>query len=479
MKGGPAFILSAAPEAPPFRRRGRMAADERAPLLAAPPAGGEMAGGGGRGEGTRRSRGRVFMGAASNLSLAVVGSTVLPIGQTFAITGVVPGVLIGLAVMLANAYTSVILLRVGRHMRAQKPELGALAFAFGGAQWRLVVDVAQALLLFGGNCGNLALQGELWTYAIRPSSDGTADPLVLAVATVGFVFPLCCFRSMRALETYASAGNLLLVGLAVAVFAQAARQNFPLRHSAASWVNSKDAVRQWPLAFAQLGFDFYLAPQLLPLLHEAHLDAQPVARGAIVALVFAFTVYALVGSCQVLRIGSAATDNLFADMHVAGLPGQLLAGALAVFLAFGYAPVLFALRYSVLSWRDRGSGGGGGGGGDGGGGAEAAGDEEGGPAVASTECAFFAHIGSTFVLVMGSMCVAFFYTGNADLVFALTGATGAYVICFLVPCVAAHRLLPATGEGATAPPVLISVVVCVAGGVMSAIAVVAALLQHR
>ena len=402
---------------------------------------------------TGRSRTSLYLGATTNLALAVVGSTVLPIGATFAITGVLPGIAMACVVCMANLYTSDLLLAVGKQVGSSmpKPELGAVAFAYGGARWRTLVDVAQTLLLFGGNCGNLALQGELWTRAVMPNSSEPSNPYVLVVATLGFVFPLCCLRSMRALETFASAGNLLLVGLAIAVFVEAARSGFPLQHDRRSWMNTENAAKMWPVAFAQFGFDFYITPQLLPLLYEAKLDAKPISRGAWTALTFALIVYCIVGSCEVLRIGQASTDNLFTDMHVSGVAGQILAVSLAVFVALGYAPVLFALRYSVLSWRSRGH----------------EGDEK---------ASLATHVATTFVLVVSSMGVAFW--GNAATIFALTGATGAYLVCYLTPCVAAHRLLPRAGtpeaslSGVAAPPVIISVLICVVGGVMSSVAVV-------
>jgi hypothetical protein len=91
----------------------------------------EEGGGGQAAESPRRA----FLSASATLTLAILGSTVLPVPFAFSRLGVLPGLAIMLTVALANTMVGTLLLRCAGSLH--KHTFEGLAEAVGGSSWKV------------------------------------------------------------------------------------------------------------------------------------------------------------------------------------------------------------------------------------------------------------------------------------------------------------------------------------------------------
>eukprot|EP00195_Chlamydomonas_chlamydogama_P010179 CAMPEP_0202911386 /NCGR_PEP_ID=MMETSP1392-20130828/54859_1 /ASSEMBLY_ACC=CAM_ASM_000868 /TAXON_ID=225041 /ORGANISM="Chlamydomonas chlamydogama, Strain SAG 11-48b" /LENGTH=145 /DNA_ID=CAMNT_0049601869 /DNA_START=25 /DNA_END=459 /DNA_ORIENTATION=+ len=108
---------------------------------------------------TKDSRGHALYSAIVTLTLAVLGSTILPVPYAFSKMGVIAGVTTMMLVAFVNASTCCMLIRAaaatGRYTYEE------LAYWAGGRKAKVLTQVSLILLLYGTLCGGLAFLSDV------------------------------------------------------------------------------------------------------------------------------------------------------------------------------------------------------------------------------------------------------------------------------------------------------------------------------
>jgi len=257
----------------------------------------------------RRSARAALADAAPNaltLCLVVAGGAVFPMAFAFRLTGLALGLAAVVAVAALNYYTCALLIRAAAlaHARAvaagSPPHRGALSFAvlakrtFGEAGATLS-RVALVALLFGTNCGGLAVIAEAGGRALCGmglvrdcgvngggivSGDGpfllpnanAAGACAVASLTLVVLAPLCLMRDITRLDRAGALGVVLLLALVAVVVRRAVATNAPFATEAPMAFVLGRPNWECLQAFPVLGYALYVHPVLLPML------AQMVAR---------------------------------------------------------------------------------------------------------------------------------------------------------------------------------------------------------
>ena len=257
----------------------------------------------------RRSARAALADAAPNaltLCLVVAGGAVFPMAFAFRLTGLALGLAAVVAVAALNYYTCALLIRAAAlaHARAvaagSPPHRGALSFealakrTFGEAGATLS-RVALVALLFGTNCGGLAVIAEAGGRALCGmglvrdcgvngggivSGDGpfllpnanAAGACAVASLTLVVLAPLCLMRDITRLDRAGALGVVLLLALVVVVVRRAVATNAPFATEAPMAFVLGRPNWECLQAFPVLGYALYVHPVLLPML------AQMVAR---------------------------------------------------------------------------------------------------------------------------------------------------------------------------------------------------------
>ena len=374
-----------------------------------------------------------------------------------------------------------------------------LAFAAGGPVVKLVAQLALCVLLLGSMCSNLAVIAEASSRVLSsllPTSavshplrhtGGVSGPQPLggdgdATSTVGgaavmllvmalIITPLCATRNMTALHHVAGGGALLLAGLLLAVVSSS------MSHTAAGWAVAMSPSSRVPgasasQAFVVLSFAFFVQPMLLPLLRElsessleqrqaqalgdlacssgrGHADdasafpavtaadrvraAEVLELATHVTMALALVVYALLGVCGVVAFGGATSEDIL--LNFTGPAGIVLDASMVLYLAVCFAPTCHALRRVIYGLWD----------------GPAASclaaaasalrlDSESSRSRSATRVDWTVHFRRVAVLNVASAGVALFVP-RSETLFAITGAVGVSVVCYLFPLVLHMRLV--------------------------------------
>ena len=273
----------------------------------------------GRARGVSRANPREVRGNALTLGLVMFGGAIFPLAFAFSLTGLALGFAVVVTVALLNDYTCCVLLRAARRchdLGARDADGSTLSFEelarfCGGAPALALARVALVALLFGTNCGGLAVIGEAggralcgaglitggddpdaacapapaWIRAYHPrlarhlpfpipDVPAPANPedagVAVAVAlTLLVLAPLCLARDITSLDRAGAVGLALLLTLVVALVSRAAHAGFPaaVQDPDAFAFRAKGASAA-ARAFPILGYAFYVHPVLLPMLTE-------------------------------------------------------------------------------------------------------------------------------------------------------------------------------------------------------------------
>jgi amino acid permease len=358
---------------------------------------------------------RAYRSAVVTLSLSVLGSSVLPLPYSISKTGVLAGLLTMLVVAWCNAATSDMLIRAAA--RTGHTTYEGLAEWAGGASWRAVTQASLLALLWGTLTGGLALISDVAAVMAANAFPGGQAPefldsrVLMSAAAIFVVFPLCMQRHMRQLETAATAGVGLVLGLVALLAVRAAWAGLPgiTSGDVPLWYSAR-ADRHLPEAAAVIGYAFYLQPMMVALLPEMPAGAVGVAalRKAVRAVLYgvSFAIYAAMGVSGAALFGKDTEGNIMVNKLVDGRAATLaLYGGMLVYLALGMTTTQFALRQSL----------------------DVLLVGEGAPfsrrrqAVLTTAC-----LGT-------ALCVALVDPSGAERIIALVGATGVAMVAYVVP----------------------------------------------
>ncbi|GBF99780.1 amino acid transporter [Raphidocelis subcapitata] len=363
---------------------------------------------------------RAYRSAVFTLSLGVLGSSVLPLPFAICNTGVLMGLATMAVVAWTNCATSRMLInaagRTGRHTYE------GLAEWAGGAPWRLATQASLLLLLWGTLTSGLALISDVALVAAHHAFPRGGVPpwmsgrVLMAAMAVGVLFPLCLQRHMRQLETAATAGVGLVLGLIALLAVRAAAAGFPgIRDGEVPlWRMRLDG--RLPEAFSILAYAFYMQPMMMALLPE--MPAGAAGLRALTAAVrttlygVAFSIYAAMGICGAALFGSRTQGNVMVNHIVEGrVPTLCLYGAMLLYLALGMTTTQYALRISLDTLLLG----------------------EGAPFTRRRQVAL------TALGIGSALAVAAVAPGAAEKLISVVGATGVCLVSYLIPVAVALR----------------------------------------
>ncbi len=365
-----------------------------------------------------------------------------------------------------------------------------LAAAAGGPVLKLAAQLSLCILLMGSMCSNLAVIAEAGSRALQPLPASTtarayvppgfAGDAVMLLVLGGIITPLAATKNMNTLQQVAGAGGGLLSLLLLAVVARAASPQ-AAGLAAARGAGTRVAGAANSQAFVVLSFAFYVQPMMLPLLRELGegtfaertMGAERVGfaacgdRGASspakdsmegsydteggngetraaagdtalamrtraaavlelaihATMLLALVVYTLLGVCGVVAFGRATSEDVL--LNFSGVTGCLLDASMVLYMAVCFAPTCHALRRVVYALVD-------------------------GPAAPLPPRR--AHIRRVAALNAAAAAVAL-GVPRSETLFALTGAVGVSIVCYVFPVLMHMRLvrykaLDAASDGA-------------------------------
>ena len=408
----------------------------------------------------RESDRRLLVSSFFTLTLAILGSSVLPVPFAWSRAGLVPGLAIMLVVAAANACACRLLMSAAEETGHDTYD--GVAGEVGGAGLKAVAQASLVLLLFGTVAGDIALLAEVAPRSLArlfpaaAAGNSTFGPplfeslqnhqgdqhrrltshehghrhhssgggggggsralplpggrLCATLLTLFVVAPLCFLRRMRSLEAAAAGGVAVLVVLVASVVSSAVASGAPALASGEFPVWRPVSAAALPEAAAVLGFAFYVAPVLFPLLHELPPSprgprlAARASRG-VTALV-APLVYGALGIAGAARHGRATAGSLLANEWLGGgrADGALDAAAVA-YLSVSIPPMQHSLRYTLETM--------------------VAGEDA--PACDGRRAAL------TAVPLALALAVALAAPQGAEKIFAATGAIPVCAVCYVLP----------------------------------------------
>ncbi len=376
-----------------------------------------------------------------SLSICILGSSVLPVPYVFSRVGLVPGLLIMAGVAAANAYGCLVLLRLAGETGHTTYEgvVGEVA----GPKAAAATRAALILLLWGTLAGDFALLAEVGPPALArlvPGAPAGSLPgaRACAAALAAATAPLCFLPDLRSLEAASAAGVGLVGALVAVVVGSAAAAGWPGLASGAFPLVRPLSPAAVPEAASVLGFGFFLAPLMFPLVAQLPpAPAGPALAGKavkIVVLCIAPLVYGCLGLAGPARFGAATAKSLLSNAWLGGGAWDgLLDAAVALYLCVSIPPIAHALRHSL----------------------DAAAAGEGAPPSAKRRALL------TAAPLATALAAALAVPEYAESMFAATGALPVCMLCYLLPAFldVKSRRMPSgasTDEGGSLEAALLS-----------------------
>uniref|UniRef100_A0A383V717 Amino acid transporter transmembrane domain-containing protein n=1 Tax=Tetradesmus obliquus TaxID=3088 RepID=A0A383V717_TETOB len=427
---------------------------------------------------------KAFYSAFTTFNLAVMGSSVLPMPYAMSHTGAAIGLATMLLVALCNDFTS--MLMVNNAYETGLDSYESLALWAGGPKWKVFTQVTLIALLWGPNSGGLSLMGDVAQVmcdrafgnpptlghffglptsnssssnstitaagatsafsaayspvgsfdsfagaaaaaAVSPYASWVPDSLLhstnlgwllngqalMVIMTIIAVYPLSCQKHMRSLESAAGVGLLIVAALCGLLGYKAWSQGFPAVTSGEFPLWSLRVTADLPEAFSLLGFAFYLQPLMMPIIRE--MPEGRTGRNALSAAVHA----SVLGSCLVLYacagffgaalFGHSTCGNVMVNDILGDSLGRLgfgvVYGAMMLYLAAGAAASQYPLRAAIDMALM-------------------------GARVPMTRPRAMCIQGVTLSV---SLCIALLNPGGAEKIYALVGASGVCIVCYVLP----------------------------------------------
>jgi len=262
--------------------------------------------------------------------------------------------------------------------------------------------------------------------------------------------------------------------------------------SAAGWAAASSPAARVPgasasQAFVVLSFAFFVQPMLLPLLRELSESSQeqrrasqlediiacsaavgrpcgsragdPASKAAApqevtpspadrlraaavleaalhVTMVIAFVVYTLLGVCGVVAFGGDTSEDILLNFD--GAPGVVLDAGMVLYLAVCFAPTCHALRSVVYGLLDSAFG-------TSQPPAAAPSDDESGLSPFVQDPRHWKHHLRRVAFLNGSAAAVALFVPRSETLFAITGAVGVSVVCYIFPLLMHIRLVRYTG----------------------------------
>eukprot|EP00898_Chlorokybus_atmophyticus_P002369 jgi/Chlat1/3132/Chrsp21S03361 len=365
---------------------------------------------------------RAFLAVVPTLTLGIMGSAVLPVSWAFSITGIVCGFLIMVVVSAANAYTCDLLLR--QAWKSRQVDYETLAFAVGGKIWRFITEVSIVVLLLGTIIGGILQVGEIcaagfigiWGEDRVPGwvVDG-GGRVVMAIATVGLVAPLCLVKQLRQLEYVGVAGVVIVMWMLVTIVVNAIQAGLPAIGNGEFEKVGFTSLSNITQAVSTFGFAFYIQPVMMPFLAEmpkGYVGVKILSWGTrIVVLINAFLTYAFIGFFGAARYGASTEDDILVNEWLGGGTAYgILNVLMALYLALSLPPIEFPTRHTIDRWLPD-------------------------SWISKKRFPMLRHIIETALILSVCLLIAELFPNNSGNVLVVTGATGVAMVSYVIPVV--------------------------------------------
>ncbi|GAQ81504.1 Amino acid transporter protein [Klebsormidium nitens] len=368
---------------------------------------------------------RLMLSAGSALTLAIMGSSILPIAAAFASTGVVCAVTLMGVVALANLYTCDLLLR--QAYVAGKTNYEELAYAVGGEPWLIVTQLSIVVLLVGTLVGGMVQVGQAGAAALNffagasiPAwvSEDDKSRFVTSLATLLFVAPLCLVKQLRQLEYVGHACVPAVIWLMVAVTGDSLSAGLPALGNELR-IMGFDSIHAMSGVVATFGFTFYIQPILMPMIAEmprGDVGIKILAWSArFVTLGNAFLTYCVLGFFGAARYGAATKGNILQNEWIGGKGWQgLLNVFMCLYIAVSGPPSEFPVRHTLDLWFVRLL--------------TRLGVEN-----AKYRFKWRRHLAETSLVLGASLGIALAFPDDSAWVLLITGATGVCMVSYVIP----------------------------------------------
>lgn len=339
---------------------------------------------------------------------------------TLARTSFVVFALILVTVSAVNTYSCRLLIRASQKTGTRQYEL--LALSAGGGTLHVLAAAAMLVLMFGNMCGSVVILGDAAHEVLGKVWDFDS----WAAATIGIssmmLLPLSLLtRQMRSLEVVAVAALPVLAVLICILVADCVSWGFPGIVSgeipAVAPAGGLGGVLE---ATSIIIFSLYVQPVLMPLLAE-----MPAGEGGTrtmkravdsTILLYGITAFGSVGVFGAAAFGRDTLGNVLRNPLLSSPTAYaFLQVAVLLFVLVSAVPIVVALRAVAegivskkASWPKAGT--------------------------------WASHALFTTVIVGASLAGGLLAKGRSEVVFALTGATGVSLVCYVIPA-AIHVLL--------------------------------------
>lgn len=322
---------------------------------------------------------RSLIGLTSTLTLSCIGSALLPLSAAFASTGVICSFLTMAAVVAANFYTCMLLLRAARHTGATDYE--SLGYKIGGHPWKFFTELSQFILMFGTLLGSVAQLGEASATALEQLWCGSGPPEWLIAPcdeeicggkwlTVFYVLVFVApWAFVMVMNQHKYAGYIsypMVLVTAICIMVQCIKTGFPELGTGLSWT-SFGTIGDFSGSVATWGFAFYIQSIMMPLygeMPEGSAGESLIRSGtAITMFGTAMLPYLMVGFFGAALWGQAAVEtgnilqnDIFGTANEEGVfecpsvAQGVLNLLMTVYLALGCPPFEFILRQMLDSW---------------------------------------------------------------------------------------------------------------------------------
>eukprot|EP00884_Botryococcus_braunii_P011112 jgi/Botrbrau1/20000/Bobra.200_1s0008.1 len=361
---------------------------------------------------------RVFVSAVATLTLAILGSSTLPIPFAFSRLGLLLGIFTMALVAACNAVSSHVLLRAAGSFHHDSYE--GVAEAAGGRTLKRVTQVSLGLLLFGTLVGDYAILADVgpqaMTRLLAPALPpqwlvGYSGRGVMILLVLFVVFPLCLLRRIRSLEFVGMSGIFVVLGLMAVFVSEAVKAGMPAVRSGEFPIWGVQWTSDLPEAFAVMGFAFYCQPMLMPLLHEMPRGQRGLklmsSASTFTIMVVATVVYGVLGIFGAARFGLATEGNVLVNRWIGGRAEGVLDLFMVAYLAISAPIVQMSLRYTVDT-------------------------------LLVGEDAPYYWVRSVFetaAIVGSTLVVALFFPSYAEKIFAITGVIPVCLVSYILPVV--------------------------------------------
>lgn len=330
---------------------------------------------------------RTFLAATATLTLASMGSAILPLAAAFADTGIIAGLLVMLIVAVCNAFTSKLLLR--QSYLSSSPDYETLAFNIAGPLWKFFTELCIFGLVWGSLVGGIQQLGEagaaglqmLWCpqppmWLLEPGTTSTdaegleqtiyAGKYFMLLYVAVLVLPWCFVKEMKQLEYAMYVSFPAVIAMAAVIVVRCIQLGFPAIANGQLAVGGFGSITALSSCVATFGFAFYCQPFMMPLLAEmppgrvgvqlTSLSMRTVLYGMAFGSYFIIGFFgaALWGQTAV-ETGNVLQNSMFGDpsslTFTCPSTGQGVINLLVtVYLAFAIPPVEYTSRYTMDGW---------------------------------------------------------------------------------------------------------------------------------